>query len=140
MKNQSLIKSDPQVYSLIKKEERRQQEKLSMIPSENLFSKAVREAIGSVFMHKYSEGNIGKRYYEGNEIVDELETLAIASAKKLFKLPKDWSVNIQPLAGSNANLAVYLAVLQPGDTLMAMYLPDGGHLSHGWSYEPRIKQ
>ncbi|HLD03381.1 MAG TPA: serine hydroxymethyltransferase, partial [Candidatus Dojkabacteria bacterium] len=88
MKNQSLIKSDRQVYSLIKKEEKRQQDKLSMIPSENFFSKAVREAIGSVFMHKYSEGNIGKRYYEGNEIVDELETLAIARAKKLFKLPK----------------------------------------------------
>ena len=137
MQTKNLKVTDPDIYKLIKKEEKRQQENLSMIPSENFFSISVREAIGSAFMHKYSEGNIGQRYYEGNDIVDELETLAIDRAKRLFKLPKDWGVNMQALAGSNANLAVYLAVLEPGDTMMAMYLPDGGHLSHGWSYQPK---
>ncbi|MBN1915867.1 serine hydroxymethyltransferase [Candidatus Dojkabacteria bacterium] len=130
-----LKQSDPQVFKIIKKEERRQQSKLSMIPSENFFSIAVREAVGSVFMHKYAEGNINARYYEGNQHVDELESLAINRIKKLFKLPGDWDVNVQALAGSNANLSVYLAVLSPGDTMMGMYLPDGGHLSHGWSYD-----
>jgi glycine hydroxymethyltransferase len=132
-----LKQSDPKVYEIIKREEQRQQDYLSMIPSENFFSEAVREAVGSVFMHKYAEGNIGARFYEGNDNVDALESLAIERIKKLFKLPKDWSANVQALAGSNANLAVYLAVLQPGDTMMGMYLPDGGHLSHGWSYTPK---
>lgn len=139
MKKPNLQKNDPQVAGILKKEETRQQEKLSMIPSENFTSKAVREAVGSVFMNKYSEGNIGKRYYEGNQFIDELETLAIKRAKRLFKLPKDWSANVQALSGSNANLAVYLALLQPGDTMMGMYLPDGGHLSHGWSYSAKKK-
>lgn len=127
-----LKKSDPQLFKILQKEEQRQQEKLSMIPSENFFSPAVREAVGSVFSHKYSEGNIGARYYEGNQFVDEMESLAIARAKKLFKLPKTWDVNVQALSGSNANLAVYAALLNFGDTIMSMYLPDGGHLSHGW--------
>jgi len=138
MKN--LRKSDPQVAKFLKAEEQRQQDKLSMIPSENFFSKSVREAVGSVAMHKYSEGNIGKRYYEGNEFIDEIEALAIERAKKLFKVPKNWHANVQALAGSNANLAVYLATLKPGDTIMSMFLPDGGHLSHGWSYEPQKAQ
>lgn len=132
-----LKQSDPKVFEIIKKEELRQQDKLSMIPSENFFSEAVREAVGSVLMHKYAEGNIGARYYEGNENIDALESLAIERVKKLFKLPKDWSANMQALAGSNANLSVYLAVLKPGDKMMGMYLPDGGHLSHGWSYTPK---
>lgn len=135
-----LKKSDPQLFKILQKEEQRQQKKLSMIPSENFFSPAVREAVGSVFSHKYSEGNIGGRYYEGNQFIDEMESLAIARAKKLFKLPKNWDVNVQALSGSNANLAVYLAVLKPQDTLLAMYLPDGGHLSHGWSFEPDAKK
>jgi len=137
MNQHNLDQADPAVAKLILQERERQQQKLSMIPSENFFSRAVREAVGSVFMHKYSEGNIGKRYYEGNQVVDALETLAQDRARKLFKLPDDWAVNVQALAGSNANLAVYLAVLEPGDTILSMYLPDGGHLSHGWSYDPK---
>jgi glycine hydroxymethyltransferase len=137
MAKDPLQKQDPEVYELITSEEQRQQDKLSMIPSENFFSPAVRRAVGSVLMHKYSEGNIRRRYYEGNEHVDKIERLAIERAKKVFNLPEDWSVNVQALAGSNANLAVYLALLKVGDTMMGMYLPDGGHLSHGWSYEPQ---
>lgn len=132
-----LKKSDRAVYRIIEQEKKRQQTTLSMIPSENFFSPAVREAVGSVFMHKYAEGNIGRRYYEGNQNVDALETLAIERARRVFKLPKNWDVNVQALSGSNANLAVYLAVLKMGDAIMGMYLPDGGHLSHGWSYEPK---
>ena len=134
-----LKKTDPVIFKLIKQEEKRQQEKLSMIPSENFFSPSVREAIGSVLMHKYSEGNIDARYYEGNENIDKIEKLAIERACKFFNVPKDWSANVQAIAGSNGNLAVYLAVLKPGDTMMGMYLPDGGHLSHGWSYDPKVK-
>jgi len=135
-----LKRSDPKVYTIIKKEEERQRDKLSLIPSENCFSVSVREAVGSVFSHKYSEGNIGQRYYEGNEYVDELEKLAIERACRLFKVPKGWTANVQALSGSNANLAVYLALLKEGDMLMSMYLPDGGHLSHGWSFEPDEKK
>lgn len=135
-----LRQADPEVASIIQSEEQKQQQKLSMIPSENFFSPAVREAVGSVMMHKYAEGNVGSRYYEGNQFIDELEMLTIMRAKKAFRLPEDWSVNVQALAGSNANLAVYLALLEMGDTIMGMYLPDGGHLSHGWSYEPKEVQ
>lgn len=137
MKKPNLQKSDPQLYEILQREEKRQQTKLSLIPSENFTSRSVREAVGSVFMNKYSEGNIGKRYYEGNQYIDEMELLAIERASQLFQLPDDWGVNVQALSGSNANLAVYLATLNIGDTMMGMYLPDGGHLSHGWSYEPK---
>jgi glycine hydroxymethyltransferase len=108
-----------------------------MIPSENYSSKAVREAVGSVAMHKYSEGYPGARYYEGNEFIDQIEQLAIDRARIAFKLPADWHVNVQPLAGANANLAVYNALLEPGDAIMGMYLYDGGHLSHGWEWNGR---
>lgn len=131
-----LRKTDPAIAELITKESTRQRSEINLIPSENISSAAVHEAVGSDLMHKYSEGNIGKRYYEGNKYIDEIETLAIERAAKLFKIPTDWGVNVQALSGSYANLAAYLAVLKPGDTIMSMYLPDGGHLSHGWSYEP----
>ena len=127
---------DPEVAHIIALEEERQQNTLSMIPSENFFSPSVRTAVGSVMMHKYSEGNVKRRYYEGNEFIDQMELLAIKRAKQAFSLPEDWSANVQALAGSNANLAVYLSLLNVGDTIMGLYLPDGGHLSHGWSYEP----
>ena len=136
MNTKKLSEQDHEVAGLIDKEANRQRTNLSLIPSENIFSPAVREAVGSIFMQKYSEGNVGARYYEGNEYVDALESLAMERAKKLFNLPADWSVNVQALAGSNANIAVYLGVLPPGSTILSMYLPDGGHLSHGWSYSP----
>ena len=132
--------TDKEVYDIIKKEELRQEQKLCMIPSENFFSPSVREAVGSVLSHKYAEGNVGVRYYEGNQYIDELEKLTIERAKQAFRLPEDWGVNVQALSGSSANLAVYLAVMDIGDKMMAMYLPDGGHLSHGWSFEPDEKK
>jgi len=131
-----LQQEDPEVFKIVQAEERRQEESLSLIPSENFFSPAVREAVGSVFSHKYAEGNIGARYYEGNQHIDELESLTIERAKQAFRLPENWGVNVQALAGSNANLAEYLALLEARDKIMSMYLPDGGHLSHGWSFEP----
>jgi len=137
-KPSALEKQDPEVYNLIQKETNRQQTKLSMIPSENFFSRAVREATGSVLAHKYAEGNIGRRYYEGNKYIDQIEQLTINRAKKAFNLPENWSVNVQTLSGSTANLSVYLALLNIGDYIMGMYLPDGGHLSHGWSYTPKV--
>lgn len=132
-----LQQTDPEVHQIIEQEKRRQQDMLSLIPSENFFSPSVREAVGSVMSHKYSEGNVGQRYYEGCENVDDLEQLAIERACQAFGVPDDWSANVQALSGSNANLAVYLTLLNPGDTMLGMYLPDGGHLSHGWSYEPK---
>lgn len=119
--------------SILEKETKRQSENINLIASENYSSKAVREAVGSIFMHKYSEGNIGSRFYEGNQFIDELEDLAISATKKVFSVPDTWGVNVQALAGSNANLIVYNSILEPGDKIMSMYLPDGGHLSHGWS-------
>ncbi|MFQ5493433.1 MAG: serine hydroxymethyltransferase [Candidatus Dojkabacteria bacterium] len=139
MKKPNLKAIDPEVYEILKSEEEKQQYKLSMIASENFASKAVREAVGSVFMNKYSEGYPGARYYEGNYNIDNLENLARERTHKLFSLPDDWGVNVQAHSGSPANLAVYIALLAPGDKLMGMYLPDGGHLSHGWSYEPKSK-
>lgn len=133
----TLRNADPQVYAILKSERRRQQDTLTLIPSENFFSPAVREAAGSVFMHKYAEGNIGQRYYEGCRYIDELEALAIKRASQAFRLPAEWSVNVQALSGSNANIAVYLALLESHDTILSLYLPDGGHLSHGWSYDPQ---
>lgn len=133
----NLKRQDKELEKLIMAECKRQDTKLSLIPSENFFSAAVREAVGSPLMHKYSEGNVSKRYYEGNQIIDAIEIITQERAAKVFSIPSDWGVNVQALSGSNANLSVYLALLQPGDTMLSMYLPDGGHLSHGWSYEPK---
>jgi glycine hydroxymethyltransferase len=119
---------DPVIYSLIKQEEQRQADKIRMIASENYASKAVLETTGSVLTNKYSEGYAGKRYYEGQQIIDQIEELAIQRAKDLFGAEH---VNVQPYSGSPANIAVYLAFLQPGDTILGMALPHGGHLTHG---------
>ena len=121
-------RNDPEVYGIIKKEERRQKEGIELIASENYVSRAVLEAMGSPLTNKYSEGYPGKRYYGGNEVIDEVENLAIARAKELFGAEH---VNVQPLSGSPANLAVYMALLNPGDKVLGFSLDQGGHLSHG---------
>lgn len=117
---------------LIQEETKRQQWTLDLIPSENIVSGAVLEALGSPLGNKYSEGYPGKRYYAGNKIIDEIEILAQERARKAFHLGKNWHVNVQPYSGSPANMAVYYALLQPGDKIMGMSLPFGGHLTHGW--------
>ena len=121
--------TDPEIAGLIEGEARRQFEKVRLIPSENYASVAVLEATGSVLTNKYSEGYPGRRYYEGQQFIDPIETLARQRAQALFGVDH---ANVQPYSGSPANLAVYLAFLQPGDTVMGMALPMGGHLTHGW--------
>lgn len=116
------------IPELIKDEEKRQQDSLMMIPSENYASKAVREAVGSVLMNKYSEGYAGKRYYQGNIIIDEIENFAIGKAKELFGVEH---VNVQPYSGSPANAEVLFALLNYGDKIMGLKLSSGGHLTHG---------
>lgn len=120
--------TDNDVVALIKKEEQRQREGLELIPSENYVSRAVLDAMGSVFTNKYSEGYPGKRYYGGQENTDQVELLAIERAKKLFGADH---ANVQPHSGAQANEAVYHAWLDPGDTVLAMDLSHGGHLTHG---------
>ncbi|MBN1325843.1 serine hydroxymethyltransferase [Candidatus Falkowbacteria bacterium] len=125
MKN---LKKDKQLYKLLQSELQRQKNGLEMIASENYTSPAVLEAMGTVLSNKYSEGYPGKRYYSGNQFIDEIENLAIERAKKLFGAEH---ANVQPHSGSQANMAVYLAILNPGDKIMALNLAHGGHLSHG---------
>ena len=124
----SIEKADPEIYSLIKKERDRLSQGVELIPSENVVSKAVLQAMGSVFTNKYSEGYPHKRYYGGNDIVDRAEDLAIERAKKLFGAEH---VNVQPYSGSPANQAVFFALLNLGDTFMGFDLTAGGHLTHG---------
>ena len=120
--------TDPEIAGLINGEARRQSEKMRLIPSENYVSLAVLEACGTVLTNKYSEGYPGRRYYEGQQFIDPLETIAIERAQALFGVDH---ANVQPYSGSPANLAVYLAFATPGDTIMGMSLPMGGHLTHG---------
>jgi glycine hydroxymethyltransferase len=127
-----LKKTDQQIARLTSAETKRQQETIDLIPSENIVSLAVLEALGSPLTNKYSEGYPGKRYYGGNAVIDAIELLAQERARKAFRLSKNWHVNVQPLSGSPANMAVYYALLQPGDKIMGMSLPFGGHLTHGW--------
>jgi len=127
---QALKETDPEIYELIRQEERYQVESVRLIPSENYVSRAVLEASGSVLTNKYSEGYPTRRYYEGQRYVDQLETMVIERAKTLFGAEH---ANVQPYSGSPANLAVYCALLKPGDKIMGMALPHGGHLSHGWN-------
>jgi glycine hydroxymethyltransferase len=124
----TLKQVDPEVYDAIQKEVRRECETIELIASENFVSEAVLEAQGSVLTNKYSEGYPGKRWYNGCEYVDIIETLAIERAKKLFGAEH---ANVQPHSGSGANMAVYFSVLNPGDTVLAMNLAHGGHLTHG---------
>jgi glycine hydroxymethyltransferase len=123
-------RTDPEIADLIEAEARREYEKIRLIPSENYASVAVLEATGSVLNNKYSEGYPGRRYYEGQQFIDPIETIARDRAQALFGVDH---ANVQPYSGSPANLAVFLAFLQPGDTVMGMALPMGGHLTHGWS-------
>jgi glycine hydroxymethyltransferase len=134
----SLAESDPEISRLVAEENRLEHEKIRLIASENYASRAVQEATGSVFTNKYSEGYPRKRYYEGQQAVDAVEELAVSRLQRVFcahagrpTSPTDLHVNVQPYSGSPANLAVYLAFCQPGDTVMGLDLPAGGHLTHG---------
>ena len=132
----SLADKDPSIARLIAEENRREHDTMRLIASENYASRAVMEATGSVLTNKYSEGYAHKRYYEGQQVIDQVEELAISRLKALFGSgPQDDTlhVNVQPYSGSPANLAVYLAFCQPHDTVMGLGLPAGGHLTHGWS-------
>lgn len=121
-------KQDEEIYAALMGEEQREIKGLELIPSENYVSKAVREANGSVFTNKYSEGYPGKRYYGGQDYTDIVETIAIERAKKLFNCKY---ANVQPLSGAPANVAMYFALMEPGDTVLGMDLSHGGHLTHG---------
>ncbi|MEO5927507.1 MAG: serine hydroxymethyltransferase [Patescibacteria group bacterium] len=127
---------DPEILALLDQETERQRDGLELIPSENHTSSAVLEALATTLSDKYAEGYPGRRYYTGNEVADKVETLVQDRAKKLFDVPY---VNVQPYSGSPANLAVYLALLEPGDTFMGLDLLAGGHLTHGWKYNATAK-
>lgn len=124
----NLKATDAEIMDIIRREAKRQSEEMELIASENYVSKAVLEAMGTVLTNKYSEGYPGKRYYGGNQVIDDAETVAIERLKKLFGAEH---ANVQPLSGSPANAAVYMAFLQPGDKVMGLKLDHGGHLSHG---------
>lgn len=126
---EALQSIDPEIARLVQEEEVRQDQCIRLIPSENYVSRAVMAATGTVLTNKYSEGYPGRRYYEGQQVIDQIETLAIQRAKALFGTEH---VNVQPYSGSPANQAVYLALLKPGETVMGLSLPFGGHLTHGW--------
>jgi glycine hydroxymethyltransferase len=137
MAEKDLVQVDPEIAKLIDEENRREHESMRLIASENYASRAVQEATGSVLTNKYSEGYARKRYYEGQAVIDQVEELAISRLRTLFGKtaaaggPDDIHVNVQPYSGSPANLSVYLAFLNAGDTVMGLGLPAGGHLTHG---------
>ena len=129
----SLKQQDPELYKILENETTRQREGIELIASENYTSQAVLECLGSIFTNKYSEGLPGKRYYGGNQYIDELERLCISRALEAFNLDKnEWGCNVQPYSGSVANLAVYFSLLKPGDKIMGLELASGGHLTHGF--------
>jgi len=134
-----LSEHDPVLYDLIEKEKNRQWRSIELIASENFTSKAVFECLGSTLTNKYSEGIPGARYYGGNEVVDQIETLCQERALEAYGLdPEKWGVNVQPYSGSPANFAVYTALLKPHDRIMGLDLPSGGHLTHGfYTYSKR---
>lgn len=128
----TLKEKDPEIFELIEQEKQRQFEGIELIASENFTSKAVMEALGSCLTNKYSEGLPGKRYYGGNEYIDQIESLCQKRALEAFGLnPEEWGVNVQALSGSPANFAVYTALMGPGGKLMGLSLTHGGHLTHG---------
>jgi glycine hydroxymethyltransferase len=136
--NAPLSETDPELMSIIKMEQERQRDSLCMIASENLTSRSVLDALGSVMSNKYSEGYPGARYYGGNEHIDKVESLCQKRALEAFNLdPEKWGVNVQSLSGSPANFQVYTAVLKPHDRIMALDLPHGGHLSHGYQTDTK---
>jgi glycine hydroxymethyltransferase len=126
----ALKQTDPEIYDLIRAEERYEIDSVRLIPSENYVSNAVLEATGSILTNKYSEGYPGRRYYEGQRYIDRIESIVADRARALFGAEH---ANVQPYSGSPANLAVFVALLKPGDTLMGLALPHGGHLTHGWT-------
>lgn len=130
--NQSLFARDHELYSLIELEKKRQKESIELIASENYTSRAVLDCLGSELTNKYSEGLPGKRYYGGNQYVDMIENLCINRLKKAFRLGNDWGINVQSYSGSPANFSVYTGLLKPGDKIMGLDLPSGGHLTHGF--------
>jgi len=131
--NRPLKEADPVMYELIKEEHQRQLGGIELIASENFTSRAVMEVLGSVLTNKYAEGLPGARYYGGNEVVDKVENLCRDRALEAYRLdPKQWGVNVQPYSGSSANWALYTGILQPGDRMMGLDLPHGGHLTHGF--------
>ncbi|KAI5817026.1 cytosolic serine hydroxymethyltransferase [Pyronema omphalodes] len=138
MLERSLQETDPEVYEIIQREIKRQRENIPLIASENITSRSVYDALGSVMSNKYSEGYPGQRYYGGNEHIDSIELLCQQRALDAFGLDKaKWGVNVQCLSGSPANLQVYQAIMKPHDRLMGLDLPHGGHLSHGYQTPQR---
>jgi hypothetical protein len=136
--NASIEEVDPEMAEIIEREKARQWKGLELIPSENFVSKSVMDAVGSIMTNKYSEGYPGARYYGGNEFIDMAESLCQKRALEAFGLdPEKWGVNVQSLSGSPANFQVYTALLQPHDKIMALDLPHGGHLSHGYQTDTK---
>lgn len=134
----SLKEVDQELFEMIQREEERQFSGLELIASENYTSQAVLESLGSCLTNKYSEGNVGARYYGGTEFIDQIESLCMKRALEAYRLdPEKWGVNVQPYSGSPANLEAFLALIAPGERIMGLELPSGGHLTHGYQTETK---